>query len=86
MRVIGMLFGIPESEQTAVRDRSDAVLRTESGKPMEVRQDAIANGEIYAEYVDWRVEHPSDDLMTALLNAEFEDEDGTTCASPATRS
>jgi cytochrome P450 len=33
---------------------------------------------MYAEYIDWRVEHPSDDLMTALLTAEFEDEDRTT--------
>ena len=78
MRVIGMLLGIPESEQPAVRDRSDAVLRTEAGKPMAVRQEAIANGRRYAEYVDWRVDHPSDDLMTALLNAEFEDETGVT--------
>ena len=78
MRVIGMLLGIPESEQPAVRDRSDAVLRTEAGQPMAVRQEAIANGEIYAEYVDWRVDHPSDDLMTALLNAEFDDEAGVT--------
>jgi len=72
-----MLLGIPESEQTAVRDRSDAVLRTEAGKPMEVKQEAIANGDIYADYIDWRVEHPSDDLMTALLTAEFEDDTGT---------
>jgi cytochrome P450 len=77
MRVIGMLLGIPESEQTAVRDRSDAFLRTEAGKPMDVKKEAIANGEMYAEYIDWRVEHPSDDLMTALLNAEFEDQTGT---------
>ena len=27
------------------------------------------------EYIDWRAEHPSDDLMTELLNAEIE-EDG----------
>ncbi|HKY14028.1 MAG TPA: cytochrome P450, partial [Microthrixaceae bacterium] len=78
MRVIGMLLGIPESEQTAIRDRSDASLRTETGKPMAVRKEAIANGEAFAEYIDWRVDHPSDDLMTALLTAEFEDETGTT--------
>jgi cytochrome P450 len=78
MRVIGMLLGIPESEQPAVRDRSDAVLRTEAGQPMAVRQEAIANGDVYAEYIDWRVDHPSDDLMTALLNVEFEDEEGVT--------
>ena len=78
MRVIGMLLGIPDADQTTVRDKSDAFLRTEAGKPMELQQDAIANGEMFAEYVDWRAKHPSDDLMTALLNAEFEDETGTT--------
>jgi cytochrome P450 len=78
MRVIGMLLGIPESDQTTIRDRSDAFLRTEAGKPMELKQDAIANGEVFAEYIEWRSQHPSDDLMTALLNAEFEDETGAT--------
>jgi cytochrome P450 len=77
LRVIGMLLGIPESAQTEVRERSDAALRTEAGKPMEVRQESIANGDMYAEYVEWRAEHPADDLMTVLLNAEFEDETGT---------
>jgi cytochrome P450 len=78
MRVIGMLLGIPEDGLAAVRDRSDATLRTEAGKPMELQADAIANGEIFADYIDWRAQHPSDDLMTALLNAEFEDEHGET--------
>jgi cytochrome P450 len=32
--------------------------------------------DIFAEYINWRIEHPSDDLMTELLNAEFEDETG----------
>ena len=31
---------------------------------------------VFAEYIDWRAEHPSDDLMTELLQAEFEDVDG----------
>jgi cytochrome P450 len=31
----------------------------------------------FAEYVDWRYEHPSDDLMTELIQAEFEDTTGT---------
>jgi hypothetical protein len=35
-------------------------------------------GEGFEEYIDWRVKHPSDDLMTELLNVEFEDETGTT--------
>lgn len=79
MRVIGMLMGIPEDEQTSVRDANDANLRTRPGTPMKVLDaDAIADGRIYADYIDWRAKNPSDDLMTALLNVEFEDEHGVT--------
>lgn len=77
MRVIGMLLGIPDSAQPEVRARTDAALRTEPGKPIDVKQEEIANGEMFAEYVEWRAKHPSDDLMTVLLNAEFEDETGS---------
>ncbi len=76
MRVIGMLLGIPESDQTAVRDKADAILRTRAGEPMAIRPEAIANGDMFQEYVDWRAQNPSDDLMTALMTTEFEDEDG----------
>jgi cytochrome P450 len=78
MRVIGMLLGIPDADQPAIRDRSDAVLRTEAGQPMKVGNDPIVGGHAFAEYVDWRADHPSDDLMTVLLNAEFDDETGMT--------
>ena len=79
MRVIGMLLGIPESEQTSVRDANDANLRTRPGTPMKVaKADKIADGRIYADYVEWRSHNPSDDLMTALLNVEFTDEHGVT--------
>jgi cytochrome P450 len=33
---------------------------------------------MFADYVAWRAEHRSDDLMTQLLTAEFEDEHGET--------
>jgi len=76
MRVIGMLLGIPEQDQVAVRNRTDANLRTEPGKPMKVKQEEVASGAMFEDYIDWRAEHPSDDLMTHLLTAEFEDEHG----------
>jgi cytochrome P450 len=75
-RVIGMLLGIPEEDQEAIRDRIDASLRTEAGKPMDVSQ-ASYLGAGFEEYIDWRAGHPSDDLMTELLNVEFQDETGT---------
>ncbi|MET0699497.1 MAG: cytochrome P450 [Mycobacterium sp.] len=79
MRVIGMLLGIPEEQQVGFRDRQDANLRTRPGAPMKVAQaDKIADGRMFADYVDWRAAHPSDDLMTALLNVEFDDDRGQT--------
>jgi cytochrome P450 len=78
MRVIGMLLGIPEADQLAVRDRTDDMLRTRPGKPMNVTTARIGSPDLFADYIAWRAEHPSDDLMTVLLNAEFEDETGTT--------
>ncbi|MDX6745124.1 cytochrome P450 [Actinocorallia sp. A-T 12471] len=76
MRVIGMLLGIPEADQEAIRDQVDDTLRTEEGRPMELDLDFLA-GEAFGAYIDWRADHPSDDIMTDLLNAEFEDETGT---------
>ena len=78
MRVIGMLLGIPEEDQEAIRDQVDANLRTEAGKPMTTSPADVLSGDMFGEYIDWRAEHPSDDLMTEMLNAEFEDETGTT--------
>ena len=33
-RVIGMLLGVPESDQTVIRDRADRMLKTDPGQPM----------------------------------------------------
>ena len=77
MRVIGMLLGIPEGPGGGAAPGTTSCCAPRRGKPMEVREDAIADGSMFAEYVDWRAQHPSDDLMTALLNAEFEDDTGT---------
>src|SRR5271168_5463421 len=77
MKVISMLLGIPEDDQEFIRDRTNAQLRTEAGKPMNADH-GLATGEIFAAYIDWRATHPSDDIMTELLNVEFVDETGTT--------
>jgi cytochrome P450 len=79
MKVIGALLGIPEDDQEMIRDHADAQLRTEAGKPMKHKErGTMVLGEIFETYIDWRAEHPSDDIMTELLNAEFVDESGTT--------
>ncbi|MDB6103690.1 MAG: cytochrome, partial [Gammaproteobacteria bacterium] len=72
MRVIGMLLGIPEEDQAAIRELVDANLRTEQGKPIDYSI-TTRMGEGFEGYIDWRVEHPSNDLMTELMNVEFPD-------------
>jgi cytochrome P450 len=73
-----MLLGIPEQDQVAIRQRIDDGLRLASGEMPDVGEGfgAVDQGNAFAEYIDWRAEHPSDDLMTELLNAEYEDLDG----------
>jgi cytochrome P450 len=80
MRTIGMLLGIPEEDQEAIRDRIDDGLRLSEGAPPDLSErlgEATGQSEVFAEYVEWRAQNPSDDLMTDLLTAEFEDETGT---------
>ena len=78
MRVIGMLLGIPEQDQVAVRARADAKLRTKPGEAMQVSKRALTDTDLFADYIDWRAKNPSNDLMTELLRAEFVDENGVT--------
>jgi cytochrome P450 len=77
MRVIGMLMGVPEEDQEAARDFANAQMRTEAGKPMKASAEGMISGDFFGQYIDWRAENPSNDIMTELLNAEFEDETGT---------
>ena len=79
MRTIGMLLGIPEEDQQAIREHIDEGLRLEEGVMPEPDMAAQQDGAMsdYAAYVDWRADHPSDDLMTELLTARFTDEHGT---------
>jgi cytochrome P450 len=78
MRVVGMLFGIPEDYQQRVQADGDKHLRVERGGAMTDNPDgAITDGEVFADFIDWRTKNPADDLTTELINAEFEDETGT---------
>ncbi|CUU60351.1 Cytochrome P450 [Parafrankia irregularis] len=77
MRTIGFLLGIPESDQEAIRDRLDKGMNLEETSSEEMYGDGFLDGSMFAEYIDWRAKHPSDDLMTEMLNTEFEDETGT---------
>ena len=41
----------------------------------------MTDGQMFAEFIDWRMANPSDDLTSELLAVEFEDELGTSSAT-----
>jgi cytochrome P450 len=74
MRTIGYLLGIPEQGQQQIRDNTDAAIGLKDGSFKSVSADTFENAyQLFAEYIEWRADHPSDDLMTQLLNAEIEE-------------
>jgi cytochrome P450 len=73
MRTIGMLLGIPEADQEALRQRIDAGMRLDADDAPPTNTSEVLDASMYSDYIAWRAENPSDDLMTDLLNAEVED-------------
>jgi len=84
MRVIGMLLGIPEQDQEAIRDQIDAGMNLDAGEMPDAEGQRARHGrgagsfgvDAYADYIAWRRENPADDLITELINARFVDESG----------
>src|SRR5882757_7980385 len=56
MRTIGMLLGIPEQDQEAIRDRNDERLRLTDGEmpDLETQYADAAPGSEFEAYIDWR--------------------------------
>jgi cytochrome P450 len=80
MRVIGMLLGIPEQDQEELRAAVDTRLSLEEGgggspTAQDLEGQIVETGR-FSEYIGWRRENPSDDLMTELLTARFVDDHG----------
>jgi cytochrome P450 len=75
MRVFGMLLGIPDEAQERVRDHVEEGIDGSTGPDQEYGDDFLMDG-FYDEFVDYRAEHPGDDLITRLITTEFEDEFG----------
>jgi cytochrome P450 len=78
MRVVGMLLGIPDKDQVRLRDEMERSLQrayVAEEAPLALMEAMYA---VFGEYIDWRAEHPSDDLMTQLLTVEFDDDKGIT--------
>ena len=79
MRTIGMLLGIPESDQSALRDEIDDGLKLEkSGEMPSLSEgfDELGQTALFEEYIDYRYKNPGDDVMTDLITAEYTDVDG----------
>jgi cytochrome P450 len=76
MRVFGMLLGIPEDEQEAVRDHVEESMRSDPGQP-QTYDDGFASPDFYSHFVDDRYRNPGTDVITRLITTEFEDESGT---------
>ena len=77
MRTIGYLLGIPEEGQQQIRDLNDTLITVDAEAGdinSTIFEQSIA---MFADYIEWRATHPSDDLMTDLLNAEVDEADGT---------
>ncbi|OBH44148.1 cytochrome P450 [Mycobacterium mantenii] len=78
MRTIGYLLGIPEESQASIRRNTDKLLELKQAAPQQVAEDMMTRQSgLLEEFIDWRYDHPADDLMTELVNAEVEEADGT---------
>ena len=78
MRMISEILGIPEEDQVAVRDSIDEGMRLKDGAVPSGRAgvDLLADRDRFVEYIEFRRTHPSDDLMSALIEVTFEDDTG----------
>ena len=77
MRTIGMLLGIPESEQRELMDRFEHGLALKDGTMPDINKERPAVAmDMFGEFLDWRTANPSDDIMSELIQAEYEDVDG----------
>jgi cytochrome P450 len=79
IRVIGMLLGLPKSDQAELHRVFHQNLHAESSSP---DADALAGivecAAWFDRYLDERAERPTDDVMTQLLHMELTDETGET--------
>jgi cytochrome P450 len=78
--VISSLLGVPEEDQDQIRIWTDALLHREEGQTDMEEQHARVSQHLwgyFGGYVEERRKHPKDDMMTDLIDAEIELEDGS---------
>lgn len=77
--VISSLLGVPEEDQDDIRVWTDALLHRDPGETDGSRRHQEVSEKLwgyFARYLAERRQQPRDDIMTALLEAEVELEDG----------
>jgi cytochrome P450 len=78
IQVIGMLLGLPEEDYESLRAAfHEAQNEATADRDGDALAGIVEAARWFGEYLDYRAEHPTDDLMTQLLGTEFEDETGT---------
>ncbi len=81
MDVISTLLGIPAEDRDQVREWSNAQLHRTPGEkapPPESVLAGLRTREYFQRALEERQKRPRDDMMTALIQAELEDEEGRT--------
>ncbi len=79
VQVIGMLLGLPKADQAELHAVFHRTMHTDSDDPDADALAGIAESAVWFDrYLDERVNHPTDDVMTQLLHMELTDETGAT--------
>ena len=80
IEVIGTIVGIPKADRQQIRHWTDKGLERETGNPFptnEAIEAMIAGGQYYLDLVADKRTHPGDDLVSELIAAEVETDDGS---------
>lgn len=78
--VIGSMLGVPVEDQDSIRVLTDQMLHRDEGETDSSERIARVNAELFGyfhAYILERRKHPRDDMMTDLVQAEIELEDGS---------
>jgi cytochrome P450 len=79
VQVIGMLVGVPRADQAELLAVFQKNLHEGSANPdQQLAEGILESAKWFNTYLDWREKNPSDDVMTELMQFEFEDETGAT--------
>jgi cytochrome P450 len=78
--VISALLGAPEEDEAQLREWTDATLHIEPGQMMGDYASGVfrAIHDYWQAHIDERRRSPRDDIMSELMTAELEEEDGST--------